>query len=280
MKAASMREISEQTSQPPVFIFTCGPQAGGHLLQQMVSSSREVLIWSGSGGALHLALESLRQMDLAANPAVMGILGGARGGSGSRKKVEPGTDVRPIVGNLRLSSAHLWRAYRTLFRKLYEAPSLSNGFKRWGLLEPAGDKFAADMLKLLFPAARFVFVVRNPLDCLREIRARKLQPRDRQGAGVAPARRLEWFATQWAESAREFSQIDFGIKLRYEDVVEGKLLPSGLGDYLQIAIPPDFLATWNAGNAPRAPGAPALEDAVVARLMPILREQMRQWSYA
>lgn len=272
----------EDSACAPVFLFTCGPQAGGKELQKAVSSTREVLVWSGAAGVLNHLLESARQMDMAANPSVLGVLAAPGKKKTGKKAVPAGTDVRPIVSSLRLAPSLIWNAYRRVLLNLYQAPSRGHGFARWGLLETGVNKRTADILRLLFPDARFVFLLRHPFACLDEIRARKIQPRDRWGAIVTPARRQEWFAQQWLELAREFSQIDYGLKVRYEDLLEGGDALAQLGEYLELdGFPQKFSGHAAAVDRHNAPAEEArMSEAMMARLKPLLEEQMRRWSYA
>lgn len=265
-----------KVSSPPVFVFTTGPCAGGKSLQQLLSASHELLVWSGTGGALRHTLEGLRQMDLAASPAMVKVLGGAGRATG-KNRIPRGTDVRSIVGSLRLAPSHLLRSYRQLFRRLYEVPAQGHGFSRWGLIESTGDRFVVDMLRLLHPDARFIFLVRDPLSCLAEIKARKLQARDGWGKQVSTGR-MVWFARQWAALAAEFSSMDAGLAVRFEDIIENEALSKELNDYLQLKLSSDMLRSWRADLKSRTE-IPKLDQTALKQIMPIINEQRRHWKY-
>lgn len=223
-------------------------------------------------------LEGMRKLDLAASPSMRGVLTGMDVDRSARKTIAPGDDIMPYLADLRLPGKHTQRAFWRFCADLYGAPAKAHGFSRWGMVEASGTKFTADMLRLVFPKAKFLFVVRHPLDCLGAIKASRVQPRDRWGESVAPGRRLDWFAANWAAQAAEFGRIDYGLKLRYEDLLEGKVSLAELNDFLEIALAAEAVEALRS-RPELERGRRDLKPDAIARLLPVLRDTMLHWGY-
>ncbi len=74
------------------------------------------------------------------------------------------------VANLFPAVPHLVGAHRAFFRRLYATPVYDGGYTRWGFKEVRLGIEHARYLRLLFPGARFLFLVRDPYKSYRSYR--------------------------------------------------------------------------------------------------------------
>jgi len=101
----------------------------------------------------------------------------------------------------------------TIFSSLYEENASVQGRKRWGDKTPVMI-FNYHLVKKMFPQAKFIFMVRDPLDCVSSYRKRM---------GVS----VEKTAARWLMASRMEENIrskypDSIITVRYEDLVSGQ----------------------------------------------------------
>ncbi|MDX9785219.1 MAG: sulfotransferase [Desulfobacterales bacterium] len=215
----------------PVFLFCSGHRSGSTLLQRILIESGEIMVWGETGGALDylfLASEGYRQM--------LGA-GGDRfrfgfGGNGNQQR-----ESFLAAGENR---AHLWipcinppqqtimRGFRRFIDELYAQSTTDLGYQRWGVKKVRSGLETALFMRTLFPEARFIFLVRNPVACMLSIKRHKWMdhPTDRKA--------LDIYIAQWIKTAGSFKDADFGFHIRYEDLVADTQKRSALFDYLGI----------------------------------------------
>lgn len=141
------------------------------------------------------------------------------------------------VANLYPPAASFRAAHLAYLETLFAQPAQRLGRKQWGLKEV---RFGADQvryLRWLYPQAKFIFIVRNPLDAYRSYRSR-----------------LNWFARwpdrmvsnpydfglHWARLSRDFLALQrqhIGLLVRYERLGE-EATAGALRDYLGWEMPP------------------------------------------
>jgi hypothetical protein len=149
----------------PIFIFSAGWRSGSTLLQRMISSSNEVLIW----GEPYSNSDYIRKL---ANSLKI-----------FRKNIPPtnflvdsfidenfNLKVDNWVACLYPNPKDLWDAHRAFFKRLFEKPAKNLGYKNWGIKEVRLDIEYAYYLQWLFPNAKFVFLYRNPYEAYRSYR--------------------------------------------------------------------------------------------------------------
>lgn len=260
----------------PVFIFSAGPACGIKLVQELVSSSKEVLVWTAPSGALNHILEAIRLTDMSLSPGVMGVLSGTSKSKVEKKLLKPSDDARPHVANMRFSVKHMQRSFQQLFSTLYGMPSSKFGFDTWGVSDHTGNRQTYDMLRMIYPDAKFIFVIRHPIDCLRQIKKISLRPRDHWGRLLEEKSPLDWFAANWARLADDFYEMPNTFSIRYEDIVSGKLDISALNAYLgtKLAInleqPAKHKAEQDLDN---------IAEPRVQKIKAAISAQMIRWNY-
>lgn len=260
----------------PVFIFSAGPACGNKFIQELVSSSKEVLVWSAPAGALNHILEAIRLMDMSLSPGVMGVLTGANKNKVQKKILKPEDDARPHVANMRFSVKHMQRSFQQLFSTLYGMPSSKFGFQTWGISDHTANRQTCDMLRLIFPDAKFVFVIRHPIDCLRQIKKSGLRPRDHWGRLLEEKHTLDWFVANWAKLADDFYGMPDSFSIRYEDVLSDKLDLLALNQYLGTQL------TLNSELKPKSNSDAVIDNIPESKIQKIkisIHAQMLRWNY-
>lgn len=100
-----------------------------------------------------------------------------------------------------------------LFDTLHRQRAQEFDYPRHGFKETRCDVNTVCQLQTLFPDARFVFLVRDPLDVILSIKRRGRMGR------LAGHATLKYYADHWRTRAMQFRQADFGLTMRYEDFI-------------------------------------------------------------
>ena len=215
----------------PVFIFSAGWRSGSTLLQRLLTASNELLIWGEAGGALDCLAEAdlgYQQMLAPGNK----VFKHGFGGNGELQFIE--------FCNPDKQGVHRWipcmnppletirEAFKDFLCKAYQEPSANLGYSRWGIKEVRCGLETAAFLQNLYPDAKFVFLVRNPIDCLSSLKRHNWmdRPHDKQA--------LEYYAHHWVKLASEFRRAQFGMLIRHEDLVSDQYTLIKLRDYLEV----------------------------------------------
>lgn len=266
-------------SEPkPVFVLSSSWRSGSTLLQRFITATGEVLVWGETGGALDSlanALAGWEQITADSSRRFPGGLGGKGEAAYGHFATTPKSGhADQWIANLSPPYADLAAGLRDMLDTLYGARAERFGYPRWGLKETRCDLDTARRLQALYPAARFVFLVRNPLDVILSIKRRDWM-------GMPPGHAtLKYYADHWRTRAMQFRQADFGLSLRYEDFIADPALRERMLDHLDIGPrpPADFTRTskvdWRAANESR------LDVLERARLRHWLGDEMKEWGYA
>jgi hypothetical protein len=215
----------------PVFIFSAGWRSGSTLLQRLLTASNELLVWGEAGGALGaLAEAELGYRQMLAPGEVMFKNG--LGGNGAQQYEEfrkGGKDaVHKWIPCLNPPLETIRNAFRGLMQETYARPATELGYERWGVKEVRCGLDTADFLRALYPDAKFVFLVREPFDCLSSLKRHGWMDRPND------KRALEFYANHWVRLASEFRKATFGILIRHEDLVSDPAAVKKLRDYLEM----------------------------------------------
>ena len=190
----------------PIFVFASGWRSGSTLLQRLLCSHPQVMIWGENRGLIRHLAEGLRAVDSLQEWS-------ARHRAAHRER---GANAWMPLLNPPLSE--LERGLRDLLRRYYEAASHEEGATRWGFKEVRYDASEAAFLHRLFPGARFLFLVRHPSDCLASARGTM-----REGRGLlVESGGPRAFIDQWVRIVESFHDGATDLPrhlLLYEDLV-------------------------------------------------------------
>ena len=179
------------------------------------------------------------------------------------------------IANIYPSFDHLIRAHRAFFTELFAIPAQAMGRPRWGFKEVRLKSEHALYLKLLYPAAKFVFLYRNPVEAYLSfhnyIRADYATWPDRP---VVSARD---FAALWCEMVADFSdnhKAVNGMLIRYEELLLEPSVHRELCDYVEANIRPVGTFDVIEGRARRGKRGKRIRGSVPRRDLAILKREV------
>ncbi len=188
----------------PVFVLSAGWRSGSTLLQRALCSHPEIMIW-GENMALVDELRALHEKACSLQDL-----------SETQKKRADGKIHQAWIPMLNPALENFEDGLRGLLASAYRDPARTHGKARWGFKEVRHDLETARFLHRLFPRARFLLLVRNPVDCLASARATT-----KEGRGLlVQAGGSEAFVNHWTTLTESFLDAeDLGsILIRYEDL--------------------------------------------------------------
>ncbi|RME27312.1 MAG: sulfotransferase [Deltaproteobacteria bacterium] len=154
---------SSVQSMEPVFIWAPVPRCGTGLVQRLITSSRQVLIFGEDAffvkmlpAALMARMQARSEVDSATH----------RLASGQKEGWYPSA-----LPQYRYYGPALELAFRAVCMA-YHSACKNAGFERWGCKYPGFSPGEYKVIGALLPKARHIFLYRNPLDAMRSIKAR------------------------------------------------------------------------------------------------------------
>ena len=139
----------------PLVILSSGQRCGGTLVQRLLSSHPDVLIWGEHEGQLAALLDIQRTL-LECEREVAPRIAGAYERLGHHS----------FMANLMPDRDSIDDAVRAFVAALFAAPALARGRARWGFKETSYGLAHVEALRELFPDLRVVHVTRDPRDVL------------------------------------------------------------------------------------------------------------------
>ena len=140
-------------SKAPVFVFSACWRTGSTLLQRLLNTTDELLIW-GEPASLRAARRMFNIVNRVSDEAQW-----------VRDQVEEEELHRLWTPTILPDSKYIVPAFRDLFDGLYGEPSLALGRSRWGFKEVRDDALEnAIMFRRIYPDAKIVFHYRHPFD--------------------------------------------------------------------------------------------------------------------
>jgi hypothetical protein len=211
----------------PIFLLAAGWRSGSTLLQRLIVSSGEALVWGepyGRAGILPaLARATMTfQPDWPADAAIAG-----------EHPLRSASLHEQWIANLYPEPRSLRAALRALLDELLMTPAKRRGFARFGLKEVRLSATDAEWLEWLYPDARFVFLVRNPWDAWASMKGHTWYWRWPDH----PVSTAHSFAQVWSGLLATFRhwQRPSGVFLRYEDLRRPDFDLDPLREHLRLA---------------------------------------------
>jgi hypothetical protein len=245
------------SSDSPVFVFAAMWRSGSTLLQRVVASSGEVLVW-GEPYADSGLVQRLGKTLQVFSPIWP-----------ERHFIRMGADLAPAkltvenTENLYPHPRALVAAHLAFYDTLFAAPAREAGYPRWGLKETRLGGDDARYLRLLYPSARFLYLVRDPVDVWASYRRWAGWYLDWPEGQV---RTPQAFARGWSRLASSFtaSSDEIGaLVVRYEDLVDDPSTVDRVAEHVGVSL--DRTALDHPTHSSRSP-VPAAEVAVVRAL--------------
>lgn len=227
--AEAFRGPADEDESSPIFILSAGWRSGSTLLQRMICSTSDTIVW-GEPYAYCDLVPSLSAQFLPfskdwPNPGWFRPPGSA--------------DLKnDWIANLYPSLSDLRGAHRSYFERLLRVPAIQAGYKNWGFKEVRLTIEDAAYLRWLFPRCRLLLLVRNPYDAYLSYK------------GIGTRNYIRWpnkpiftpwqWGRMWARAATGYrlhaSKID-ALLVRYEDL-SSRETAQAIGRYLGAEVPP------------------------------------------
>lgn len=156
-------ESAVTDSDAPIFVLSAGWRSGSTLLQRLLMSASDVLIWGepyAHADFIRALADPLRSF-AAQRPPPSWFVGHHEEHRGAER---PGTYAQTWTADLYPDVSRVLYAHRSFFVSLFASPARERGYHTWGLKETRLDGNYAYYLKWLFPRARILVIYRNPYD--------------------------------------------------------------------------------------------------------------------
>jgi sulfotransferase family protein len=221
----------QSSADAPIFLLSAGWRSGSTLVQRLINSDSSVLLWGEPFEDFALVHRLARTVELFWPE-----------GAHLKHSIDhfEGSLSEEWIANLNPGLVPLRYAHREFFERLFAAPARERGRSRWGCKWVRLTAGHAYYLRWMYPAARFVFLVRHPLHSLSSYQGRRwfyVRPNMRVTHG--------WqFLDHWRRIASSFlaEHRALGAMLvRYEDLVSSDEAVRSLSEYLNVQIDREVL---------------------------------------
>ncbi|MEM9155385.1 MAG: sulfotransferase [Cyanobacteria bacterium P01_F01_bin.33] len=220
----------------PTFIFSAGWRSGSTLLQRLVMSDNQTMIWGESYKHCNI-IKNFSNSLKAINkdyPEERWFL----------SEIEKHGSVQLedlFIANLYPEVKYFKKAHQNFLLDLLAEPARERNYPRWGLKEVRLNVDDAIYLKWLFPKAKFLFLYRNPYKAYISLRAHFLS-RAWTLYEMWPTmsiRTPHGYGSFWARIVEDYinraHEVD-GLIVKYEDLCSGQFPIEKLEEYLDINI--------------------------------------------
>jgi hypothetical protein len=235
----------------PVFVLAAGQCGGPKLMRRLLSPLCQL---SGPSFGTQRAIESMaiQLQDLRGRRPVLVGFGGISNSEVGRQKP---THIGPSI-------VDLLPAHRAYAERLFSVPSPRTGSEQWGFQANRLSANHAAYLRLIFPGARILFLVRDPYvtwqwRLFEQTQELARRPRT---TGTSSPSALK-FARQWRRLVTGFLRNKDrvgALLVRYEDLAEGSW--HDVENYLGIQLSTDGRTDHHPYGPPASPPERALDD--------------------
>lgn len=216
----------EVDSEQPIFILSAGWRSGSTLVQRLICSSDNVLIWGEPLGDSAVIPRMASQLSVLSKnwPPDSSFL--------NDMKLE--TLSEHWIANLTPPIENFKKSHRAFFDEWLAKPAAENNeMVRWGLKEVRLTIEHAKYLKWIYPNAKFIFVYRNLFDAYRSWRGNTWAsqwPKYFSWSPIAYARHWKLLLSGYLEGCSEVG----GHIIKFEELTAGEVDLRKLADYLGV----------------------------------------------
>jgi hypothetical protein len=262
----------EDDEHRPIFIFSAGWRSGSTLLQRLVNSGSNLLIW----GEPYSYSDYIRKMADA-----LKIFSNNRPPDSFfidyflNQSQNVGGITEQWTACLYPNPSDLRTAHRMFFLTLFAEPAKKLGFENWGLKEVRLDFQYAIYLQWLFPQAKLLFLYRNPYEAYRSY---KTFSRWYDKWPNEPVFTPKKFGTIWhnllSGYIKHFRSVD-GMLIKYEDLISDHFKFDDLNRHLNCQIDDRIIAQKITGRSgKKATNLTFLERRILSQMVEPLAEKL------
>lgn len=194
-----------QVPDSPIFILASGQRCGSTLLQRLLNSHPEVMIWGEQEG--HVERFLIEHQSLSA--------WAARHDDLRLQFLRDG--YNGFLPNMLPDATDIQDAGKQYLKNLFGRPALRMGRPLWGFKEVRYDSYVALLLMGCFPEARIVHLTRNVWDCYRSIKRWQAIP-GRWSPKWTKMALDDWVRIN-ASFLKDAAQFPRLLRIRFEDAV-------------------------------------------------------------
>lgn len=236
-------DLTPASDEQPVFVLAAGWRTGSTLLQRLVASSEEVMMWGEPYGRAGL-IPAMTRSAMALRPATAHAEGWPQAGCFPS---EHGPVSNGWIANQYPPPAAFKAGFHAQLDALLAQPAKNRGFARWGLKEVRLHGMDAQFLNWMYPQARFLFHIRNPWDAWASAKGTCWWLR-------WPDQKIETageFANHWKRLVQSYLEwpANNGMLVRYEDLVQPSFDLDQIREHCDLAAIHDVRDTVIRGMA-------------------------------
>lgn len=232
------RAPSVPSDDSPIFILSAGWRSGSTLLQRLICSDQETLLWGEPYDLCGIvqSLARLPQPITSEWPSEDYLISGH-----DQNKL-----TTSWIANLYPDPTDFRDALRAMLHRMFAKPAAEIGAKRWGLKEVRFGLEEAVFLHWLFPNAKFLMIYRDVEDAFRSYQHFSpamnwygAWPDQPVFTPFAFARHRQRLLKQFPEIAKQTG----GLIISYEELTQGTSDLEEISHYCGIEIDPGILNT-------------------------------------
>ncbi len=212
--------------ESPIFILSAGWRSGSTLLQRLCCSDSNTLVWGEPfGDRIPICRLASMMKHFCEGDGHLAQQCDSFSGKLSQQWI---ANMNPGIGAFR--NSHL-----AFLEALLAEPARRMGYSRWGCKEVRLSAHHVRYLSWLYPSAKFIFLVRHPLDCWRSYKGRRWYTVKTEFR----VRTLPQFLAHWRYLVDSFFEVGEQSNCRlvkYEDMLSDSSELGRISDFLQINI--------------------------------------------
>jgi Sulfotransferase family len=250
----------ELDEESPIFLLSTGWRSGSTLLQRIIVTDPNVLLWGEPFGDSAIFSQMAKMLCGLANSPDIKL---ARQPN-DRRLAALSTSW---IATLYPAAPEFRQALQSFLFAWLGQSAQRRGFGRWGFKEVRLGATEAMLLHWIFPKAKFVFLSRNPFDCYRSLADSGWhhmyfqRPDIRVDSAAGIAKHWNRVAVSWAELPKTFPM----FRVKYEDVVDGNFNFRELESWLGIKLREDVALSACVGSTARRAAIGHVERWIIAR---------------
>jgi Sulfotransferase family len=249
-----------QDSESPIFLLSTGWRAGSTLLQRILLTDPNLLLWGEPLGEMTFVSRMTDMISDFISPRNLELWKNQLDAASAELSTSWIANLYPSCDEFRLGM-------RSLFDQWLAQPARARGFTRWGFKEVRLGAVEAILLRWLYPNARFVIISRHPYACYRSLSDSRWDEVYYRYPDIA-VDSAAGFARQWSRLGVSWAQLPENfpyVHIKYEDLIAGKVDFRKLESWLGIEIKEGIALKASVGGTAKRDCLRWYERLIIAR---------------